>query len=88
MSHSVDYSKATIGLLFLGKPYERYHRPQTQFAKVMFLQVSVCPQGGRTCHMTRGAGMVAGGMHARGGMCARRGDMHGWGACIPGGVRG
>ena len=24
-----------------------YYRPQTKFAKVMFLQVSVCPQGGR-----------------------------------------
>ena len=23
-----------------------YYRPQTKFAKVMFLQVSVCPQGG------------------------------------------
>ena len=24
-----------------------YYRPQTKFAKVMFLQVSVCPHGGR-----------------------------------------
>ena len=23
-----------------------YYRPQTKFAKVMFLQVSVCPHGG------------------------------------------
>ena len=27
------------------------YRPQTKFAKVMFLQVSVCPRGGRACHM-------------------------------------
>ena len=26
-----------------------YYRPQTKFAKVMFLQVSVCPRGGRGC---------------------------------------
>ena len=48
------------------------YRPQTKFAKVMFLQVSVCPCGG-VCMVTRGGGhawlvwgecMVApGGMH-------------------------
>ena len=27
-------------------PTEYFYRPQTKFAKVMFLQVSVCPQGG------------------------------------------
>ena len=32
------------------------YRPQTKFAKVMFLQVSVCPQGGH-------AWLLLGGMH-------------------------
>ena len=36
------------------------YRPQTKFAKVMFLQVSICPQGGRDVH---GWGDV----HGRGG---------------------
>ena len=44
-----------------------YYRPQTKFAKVMFLQVSVCPQG---------ACVVAGGMHDCGGVCGC------WGACV------
>ena len=35
-----------------------YYRPQTKFAKVMFLQVSVCPQGGGVHGM--------GDMHSRG----------------------
>ena len=35
-----------------------YYRPQTKFAKVMFLQVFVCPRGGmRGC--SGGACMVA-----------------------------
>ena len=32
-------------LIFLAQ-IETYDRPQTKFAKVMFSQVSVCPQGG------------------------------------------
>ena len=43
------------------------YRPQTKFAKVMFLQVSVCPQGG---------------MHGWGRGCAWLGGVHGWGACV------
>ena len=41
-----------------------YYRPQTKFAKVMFLQVSVCPRGGGV----RGWGHAwqGGGMHGRG----------------------
>ena len=31
-----------------------YYRPQTLFAKVMFLQVSVCPQGGLQAHIWGG----------------------------------
>ena len=54
------------------------YRPQTKFAKVMFLQVSVCPQGGR-------AWLLRGGMRgcSRGGMRGCSG-----GACVvaPGGV--
>ena len=64
------------------------YRPQTMFANVMFLQVSVCPQGGR--HVWHGGhawqwGMhgsracVVGGVHG-GGMCGRgAGGMHGRG---------
>ena len=55
--------------------YDNY-RPQTKFAKVMFLQVSVCPGG--AVH-GRGACMV-------GGMCG--GGMHGRGACVVGDMRG
>ena len=29
--------------------YRIFYRPQTKFAKVMFLQVSVCPRGGGAC---------------------------------------
>ena len=43
-----------------------FYRPQTKFAKVMFLQVSVCPRGG----------CVAGGWGA-----CMEGGMHGWGVC-------
>ena len=77
-----------------------YYRPKTKFAKVMFSQVSVCPQGG-----VRGTG---GGMHGRGcgvwqgacmvGVCMAeghvwRGGMHGrgpvwWGHAWPGGMCG
>ena len=71
-----------------------YYRPQTKFAKVMFLQVCVCPQGdvhgaggvhgaGRGVHGGRGACVVPGGMHGAGG--------HAWwqGVCgVAGGVHG
>ena len=36
------------------------YRPQTKFAKVMFLQVSVCPRGG-ACMVAGGACVVAAG---------------------------
>ena len=54
-----------------------HYCPQTKFAKVMFLQVSVCPQGG-----------VHGGGGMRGwGVCMAGG--HAWkGACMTGGVCG
>ena len=55
-------------------PY-RCYRPQTKFAKIMFLQVSVCPQGRGGVH-GRGACM-AGGCLAGGG-----GGVHGMGACV------
>ena len=45
------------------------YRPQTSFAEVMFLQVSVCPQRGM-----RGKGGICG----KGGMCGR-------GVCVAGG---
>ena len=71
-----------------------YYHPQTKFAKVMFLQVSVCPQRGGMHGCSQGGGgacMVApegvhgcsGGacMVAPGGACFFQGDMHGffWG---------
>ena len=34
-----------------------HYRPQTKFAKVMFLQVSVCPQGGVACVVAQRGGM-------------------------------
>ena len=47
-----------------------HYRPQTKFAKVMFLQVSVCPQGG-------GGVCGRGSMHGRGACVAG-------GACMVG----
>ena len=44
------------------------YSPQTKFAKVMFLQVSVCPQRG------------GGGVHGKGAYVAR--GMHGGGVCV------
>ena len=32
-----------------GQAAASYYRPQTKFAKVMFLHVSVCPRGGGGC---------------------------------------
>ena len=65
------------------------YRPQTKFAKVMFLQVSVCPQEGgmRGCSGGRGgcvwllrghAWLLWGGMHgcSWGGICGEEG--HAW----------
>ena len=79
-----------------------YYRPQTKFAKVMFLQVSVCPRGGiHGClggaWLLRGEGgtyVVAwGGVHgcSRGACVVAPGGA--WllrGACVvaPGGVHG
>ena len=51
-----------------------FYRPQTKFAKVMFLQVSVCPHGGHAWFYSVGGGMrgfIWGGM---------RGFI--WGACV------
>ena len=66
---------------------QNYYRPQTKFAKVMFLQVSVCPRGGSMRGCSEGACVVAGGacVVAPGG-CAwlLQGGMHGCsrGACM------
>ena len=69
-----------------------YYRPQTKFAKVMFLQVSVCPQGGMhgrgTCmaggHAWQGACMT-GGMCGTGACMAGERGVHGGGVCMAGG---
>ena len=45
-----------------------FYRPLTKFAKVMFLQVSVCPQGG--------------GVHGGGRVCVAGG--HAWQGCVHG----
>ena len=50
----VPYPKWTVQRLFWktieipqrSRIFKAYYRPQMKFAKVMFLQVSVCPQGG------------------------------------------
>ena len=62
-----------------------FYRPQTKFAKVMFWQVSVCPQGGHAWLLPGGACMVA-----LGGACvvARGVCMVALGVCVwllPGG---
>ena len=71
------------------------YRPQTKFAKVMFLQASVCPQGGGVRGCPRGGmhGCSGGGMHGCSGghvwLLRGVGGMHGcWGACVvaPGGA--
>ena len=59
--------------------------PQTKFAKVMFSQVSVCPQGGACmggCVTGEGVCMAEGDMHGRG--CAWWGSMCGRGECMAG----
>ena len=72
--------------------------PQMKFAKVMFLQVSVCPQGHawQGCAWWGGAWQgvcmvgvcMAGGACMVGGMCGRghawQGGMHGRAACMAG----
>ena len=71
------------------------YRPQTKFAKVMFLQLSVCPQGGRAWLLRGGMRGCLGGhawllwggacVVAPGGVCGCSG-----GVCVvaPGGVHG
>ena len=66
-----------------------YYRPQTKFAKVMFLQVSVCPRGGM--HGCRGACMVKGACVAKEGAYVAKGACMVKGACVVkggGGMRG
>ena len=79
MSHCVLSRSA----LWLQDIFSDNYRPQTKFAKVMFLQVSVCPQGcGRVWQggMHGGEHVCQGGVHGRG---------HAWqGACMVGGVHG
>ena len=57
---------------FLSDHSNDFYRLQTKFSKVMFLQVSVCPQ--------REACMAGG--------CVWQGGMHGREACMAGGVHG
>ena len=73
-----------------------FYRPQAKFAKVMFLQVSVCLSTGEPAWwrwVCVAGGHVWQGAHARwglawrGGMCGR-GGMHGSGVCVTGGVCG
>ena len=96
MAHAQAWCSSSA-FLYIGEiiNYIYFYRPQTKFAKVMFLQVSVCPQGGMhgcsggACVVAPGGVcMVALGGHAwllRGGMCScSRGGMHGCsgGACV------
>ena len=65
-----------------------YYRPQTKFAKVMFLHLSVSHSvhGGMYMAGGRVVGWHAsqGGMHGRG--CAWQGGMHGRRMCVAGGA--
>ena len=73
-----------------------FYRPQTKFAKVMFLQASVCPQGGGVRGCSWGGCVVApGGVRgcSRGDAWLLRGDawlLWGREACMvaPGGMHG
>ena len=65
-----------------------HYRPQTKFAKVIFLQVSVCPQGG--VHGPWVGGGMCGtwqGCAWQGGACVA-GGMCGGGVCMVGGMHG
>ena len=58
-----------------------FYRPQTKFAKVMFLQVSVCPRGGHAWLLLGWRAWLLGGMHGcSGGVCvvALGGGGHAW----------
>ena len=48
--------------------YRSSYRPQTKFAKVMFLQMSVCPQGGVRAWLPGACMVKGGGMHGEGGV--------------------
>ena len=64
--------------------HSAYYRPQTKFANVMFLQVSVCPRGG-----VPGKGACMAGMFVHsGGACMGRRVVCGRGTCMVGGVHG
>ena len=67
-------AKEIKGAISLSRRLSNYYRPQTKFAKVMFLQVCVCPHGGGAC-------VVAGGhVWLPGGACVVAGGVHGcWG---------
>ena len=94
--------KKTPTVMSEGQYKCHHYRPQTKFAKVMFLQVSVCPQGwcawkggvrgcGGVCMVAGvGACMVAGGMHSCGGVCVVAGGCTWlWGAYVfVGGMHG
>ena len=78
-----------VPLMFWCGPLLDFYRPQTKFAKVMFLQVSVCPQG-EACVVAGGhawlwgACMVVGGHVWLPGACVVAGG-HVW---LQGGVHG
>ena len=59
-------------LIFHRFKSQYYYFLQTKFAKVMFLQVSVCPQQGGACMVAGGGGVVACVFFSRGG------GMHGF----------
>ena len=83
------YLQIQCFVLQINFPYVTfYYRPQTKFAKVMFLQVCVCPQGGggwgHACFWGRVHAYFLGGCACfPGGVCASRGHV-----CFLGGMRG
>ena len=80
---SVDRNHALLNIFFRGEDVS--YRPLTKFAKVMYLQVCVCPQEGHAC--------FPGGCVLPGGVCFPGACMLHRGACVlprgcmlPGGV--
>ena len=96
--HAPVFERIHICLKNPGSATACFYRPQTKFAKVMFSQVSVCPQGGG--HACRGgcgrwhawwgvsiAGSCMAGRHAWQGECAWQGAC-GRGCAWQGGMHG
>ena len=88
LSSLANYARIYFFRCFFGHIFRCYRR-QTKFAKVMFSQVSVCPQGGGGVRGCRGYAWLVGGVCGCGGHAWLWGGVHGcgghvwlWGACV------